>query len=1184
MRTIRVALALLVFSLLYSCQIDTNSQFELLSSSQTGITFNNVIQDQDSLTILNYEYIYNGGGVGLADFNNDERLDVFFTGNMVSNALYLNKGNMSFEDITEVAGLSQVDKWCTGVSIVDINSDGLMDIYVSASGHDGIKNKSNLLYVNQGVNQSGIPSFSEEAATYGIDDASNSTHSAFFDYDNDGDLDLIVIANVMPDDRSPSRYRKKVVDGSSDTDDHLYRNDFDADLNHPLFTEVSEEAGILIEGFSLGLNICDLNQDGWKDIYITNDYLSNDLLYINNQDGTFTNQLESYFKHTSFSAMGNDVIDLDNDGDSEIVAVEMLPPNNFRRKTMLPPLKYSDHLNNEKFGFQYQFVRNTLQQNNSDVGPIGEQPIFSDVAFMAGVAATDWSWTPLIADFDNDMLRDLIITNGFPKDVTDRDFIDYSNEVRRYASDKLLLEKVPSVKVSNYAFKNSGELRFEDVTQEWGMSKTSFSNGAAIGDLDNDGDLDYVVNNINDEAFIYRNNNAANHNWLRIKLEGAAKNPMGLGALVKVYSDSAQIQTTDFTTYRGYLSSHEPILHFGLNDLESVDSVVVKWPDGQVAKQINIEANQNVTIKHTDSNRRAGLMNRSTEAFLVEDVGAQINLTYEQDEIDFTDYNVQPLLIHKLSQFGPALSIGDVNSDGLEDLFISGSRYEKGVFFVQQDGGSFEQVQLIQDATEEDEKAEELSSLFFDADGDGDQDFYVTHGGYELAITDPSYADKLYMNEGGQFIHNPKALPSILVSSICVRAADFDGDSDLDLFVGGRVSPFNYPEPVSSYVLRNDTKDGVIKFTDVTTTVAPSLDSIGMVTDALWTDFNQDGQIDLLLSGEFMPLTFIKNVGGRFEDVTSSSGVASEIGWWNSITAGDYDRDGDMDYVVGNHGNNIVSALSNKHPLRAYFKDFDENGNKDLLTTCYFPDENGIMKEFSYYGSSELVKQYNVIRSKFTSHSAFAAAEFSDVISAEEQKDALILEANNFNSSLFVNDGQGRFTIQSLPAIVQKAPVFGLQTTDVNADGFLDVIVIGNDHSVEVSLGRLDAHDGLIGLGNGVGSFDFKTSHATGFFVPGDAKALVSLTDTNGESLLIASQNKGALQVYRQKHKVEIVEVQPDDSYVLIEYLNGDVRREELYYGNGFISQSSRSFKTHSSMKSITIFNVKNEQRVIQLK
>jgi len=1176
---------LYLLAIFFGCQSKPTTQFQSLPTAQTGITFNNVIQDHDTLSILSYEYIYNGGGVAIGDLNGDNLQDIVFTGNMVENAIYLNQGDLKFKDISAAAGILKGRRWNSGVTLVDVNVDGLLDIYITATGHDKVADKTNQLFVNQGTDENGLPTFVEKAAEYGIADNSNSTNATFFDYDNDGDLDLFVIVNRMRLDQQPSRYRKKAKDGSSATTDKLYENVWDENLGHPVFKNIGKQAGILTEGFSLGVNICDLNEDGWKDIYITNDYLSNDLLYINNQDGTFTNQADIYFKHTSFSAMGNDVMDLDNDGDSEIIALDMLPKDNYRRKTMMPPNKYVDYINNEKFGYQFQSMRNTLQANRGVTTLQDSQAVFNDVGLMAGIAATDWSWAPLVADFDNDGQRDLIVTNGFPKDVTDRDFIDYNMEVGAYAKDGFLIDKIPSVKINNYAFKNNGDLSFADVSKEWGIIEPSFSNGAAYGDLDNDGDLDYVVNNINQAASVYENKNLTQTNWLRIQLKGPKANPLGLGTKVFVYADSLGMQVIDFTLTRGYLSSVEPFLHFGLANHQEADSVVVIWQDGKQEKLTNIPTNQTLIVLHQSASYPQNNLAKATRnPSLFKEISKQVGVHFIHKEVDYIDFNVQPMLPHKLSQYGPALAVSDVNGDGLEDVFISGSHFEKGAFLVQQANGQFIQADLIQYGDgKEAIKPEELGALFFDADQDGDDDLYVVHGGYEYVLADSQYIDRIYTNENGRFVRNPTALPKILNSGLAVKAADYDQDGDLDLFVGGRVNPTKYPSPVNSYILKNESGPNGIRFVDATAEVAPMLTEIGMISDALWTDYNNDGQVDLMLAGEFMPITFLKNIDGQL--TTADWQLPTEnTGWWNSITSGDFDNDGDIDYIVGNTGRNTNTDISEKHPIKVYYKDFDNNGNGDLFPACYFPDQQGEMQEYPYFGRLEIAKQYNIIPRKFPFHKELAVTTMDKLFTPEEMEGCLILAANNFNTSYIENLDNGQFSLRAMPKSVQRSPIYGMQTMDVNQDGNLDVLMVGNDYGMEVSVGRMDAHDGIVAYGDGQGNFEVQDAGTSGFLVQGDAKALVQLYHAQSDQqIIIASQNKSALKIFSIESTTKSIALNPDDRYAIIELKNGATRREEFYYGAGFLSQSSRTIVIDETIEGITIFSNEGGARKLNI-
>lgn len=1167
----------IIFALLIivtSCAEDPSKQFRSLPSDITGITFNNIIDDTDSLHILNFEYIYNGGGVAIGDFNNDSLPDVFFTANMVSNALYLNEGNLKFKDVTAESGIASHDRWSSGVAVADVNHDGLLDIYVCSTGHDLTSDKSNLLFINQGVNENGVPVFEEMAISYGVTENSNSTQAIFFDYDNDDDLDLFIIANEMPENRSPSVYRQKVKDGSSNTTDHLYRNDWDDQKGHPVFTEVSNEAGILTEGYSLGVNVCDINQDGWQDIFVSNDYLSNDLFYINNQDGTFTDRADQLFKHTSFSAMGADIIDLDNDGDSEVVTVDMLPEDNYRRKTMLSPNKYSDYSNNQRYGFKHQYVRNTLNLNNGWTETAKNESIFTDVAFMAGVAATDWSWTPIVADFDNDADRDLIITNGFPKDITDRDFINYSVTVKRFAEDQFILQKVPTVKLLNYAYRNDDNLSYTKVSSDWGIEEPSFSNGAAYADLDNDGDLDYIVNNINDPATVFENLNTAG-NWIKIKLEGPQKNINGIGAEVHVYTGETH-QVHRHQAGRGYLSSHQLVSHFGLGSSTAIDSIIVQWNPNHRSKLGSTDANQQLTI----SVKSAKPYNRTKlkEAATFREVSDSLGLSYLHEEQDVIDFNSQPLLLHKLSQYGPGLSVGDINGDGLDDLFISGSANKAATVFEQEENGSFKISDRLQYNDESQKEREELGAIIFDADNDGDNDLYVVCGGNEYIADSDKYQDLFFLNEGGRLIATEGIIPNIKSSGLAVKAGDYDEDGYIDLFVGARLVPGQYPSPGQSYILRNTSSTGKLGFENVTNTIASDLESIGMVTDALWTDIDGDTDLDLLLVGELMPVTAFINEQGKFEKKV----LSKEVGFWSSLAGGDIDNDGDTDYILGNLGSNVVAQVDDDHPIRIYYKDFDNNGLKDLVPTCYFPDQNGEMKEFTYHTSLDIAKQFNAIKKRFILHGEYAKATMQEVFTAEELEGCDIYEANHLKSSVLINDGGTSFQLESLPDIVQRSPVYGAMLTDVNQDDLLDLVMVGNDYGQEVSVGRLDAHDGLIGLGNGDGTFDFETGHTNGFLVQEDAKALISLARNNsGEQLIIASQNQGKLKVYQPNKSVSTLALLPNDVSGIVKLKSGNQRKIEFYYGSSFLSQSSRQIIITEDMSSIKILNTEGEEREI---
>ena len=1176
--------ALIYGCFLFSCQ-NNHSLFKVVPSRHSGIDFNNRFVENDSINPIDVTNIYNGGGVGVGDFNNDGLQDVYFTGNLVPNKLYLNKGSFRFRDVTNEAGVEGKGRWNRGVAVVDINNDGWLDIYVCASMLSYPEDRQNQLYINQGLNEKGIPVFKDMAAEYGLNDTTHSTMAAFFDYDNDGDLDMYLVVNEILNQDIPSVFRPKIKNGSHPSTGRLYRNDWNRDLGHGVFRNVSQEAGITIEGYGHGVSIADFNQDGWKDIFVTNDFNSNDLLYINNHDGTFTDKADVYFKHTSANGMGQDVIDINNDGLADVVELDMNPEDNYRKQTMMNASNYQTYQNSDFYGYQYQYVRNTLQLN---LGPrpngdsIGD-PVFADIGFFAGIAETDWSWTPLVVDFDNDGFRDIVVTNGFPKDITDHDFIAFRRQSSTIASKAYTLSQIPEVKIANYGYRNNGNLTFGDVTKDWGLHAPSFINGAVYVDLDNDGDMDMVMNNINDEALVYENTLVGSknkgQNSLSVKLLGDSLNKNGFGAWIELYYGK-QRQVYEQTPYRGYLSSVQLNPHFGLGAVEKVDSVVVKWQNGKKQVLYGVAANQVVTVDIAKANETHRWTVPATTNAWFKELNDSAGLRFDHEEKDFIDFDIQKLLPHKLSEYGPALAAGDVDGNGLDDVVCGGSLFYSAQVFLQQPNGRFRQKSLLADIEVKDKKSEDLGLLLFDADGDGDLDLYIASGGYEAKCNTAAYQDRFYVNDGkGNFRLEHLALPENFTSKSCVRAADFDGDGDLDLFIAGRVEPWNYPKPVSSFIYRNDSKNGVIKFTDVTASIAPSLQNIGLVCDALWTDYDNDGWPDLLLAGEWMPLTFLKNEQGNFRTINTAPQLAQSLGWWNSIVPGDFDNDGDMDYIVGNMGENTFYRGNTQYPISIYAKDFDRNGVLECITTKYIKDKEGVLREYPTHVRDNVVDQMPFIKKRFLTYKAFAEASFDQLFTTEEKDGVLSLKANSFKSVYLENKGNGGFEMHALPKEAQWAPLNGMVADDFDGDGNLDVVINGNDYGTEVSVGRYDALNGLLLKGDGKGGFVPLTMLQSGIFIPGNGKALVGLRGAKDRYLLAASQNRGPLKVFGLNKQAKIIPLKATDVSAVIRYKNGGMQKREFYCGTSFLSQSGRFLLVNDSIRSIEVFDRKNSKR-----
>lgn len=1193
MRVLRNIFFFLALCSLFACGRKANTQFEQIASSHSGIEFKNTITENDSINPLDVVNIYNGGGVGVGDFNNDGLPDLYFTGNMVPSKLYLNKGDFKFADITDAAGVNGAGRWSRGVAVVDINNDGLMDIYVCNTIKADSTQRHNLLYINQGVDKDGMPHFKDMAAAYNLHVGTQSTMASFFDYDNDGDLDMYLTVNNASSTYNPNVFGPAINRGPHIITGRLFRNDWDSKLNHPIFTDVTNKAGVTISGFGHGASTVDFNGDGWKDIYVSDDFISNNILYINNHDGTFTDHSKEYFKHTSLNSMGQDVTDINNDGLADVVELDMNPADNYRKKMMLGPSSYQTYQNFDAFGYQYQYVRNTLQLNQGprlgQQGKIGS-PAFSEIGFLSGIAQTDWSWTPLLADFDNDGYRDLIITNGFPKDVSDRDFMIYRQQAYVAAPKETVLKQIPEIKIPNYAFQNNGDLTFKDVTKAWGLDIPTFSNGAVYADLDNDGAMDMVINNVNDEALVYRNTardegkDLTKVNYLQVSFKGDKQNLNGLGTIVNIYYDKGKQQMYENTPYRGYLSSVENIAHFGLGKVTKVDSILIKWPGGKMQKLVGVKANQKLVVSIADA--KDSYTNAQplidTKALFTE-VTDSVGLHCFNTSTPFIDFNVQKLLPHKLSDYSPALAVGDIDNDGLDDMVVGGDSYNQAQVIFQLPNGKFRQRNLLPGTTFPPIIFKDAGLLLFDANGDSKLDLYVASGGYEAGPNDPEYQDRLYLNDGkGNFTLAKDAVPTNFTSKLCVRAFDYNKDGKLDLFVSGRVRPWEYPKPVSSIILRNDSKDGHAKFTDVTAEVAPQLKDIGLVCDALFTDFDNDGWPDLVLAGEWMPVTFLKNQQGKFVNVTKDTGIAGKLGWWNSITAGDFRHTGRIDYIVGNVGQNSLMQASDEYPVYISAKDFDKSGAYSAIPSIFLLDKDGVRKEFPVQGRDDMTKQMISMKKKYTNYKSYATATMDDILTPEQRKGELRLKANMLKSAYIRNDGNGKFTLIPLPVQAQVSTINGMETGDFDGDGNLDVVMNGNDFGTEASIGRYDALNGLMLKGDGKGNFKPLSILQSGIYIPGNGKALVKLRDNKGRVLLAASQNSDFMKIFKWKATGRTIAVNPNDAYALIKYKDGQTEKQEFYFGSSFLSQSARFITWNNGIESVTIIDDSGRKRDVK--
>ena len=1104
--------------------------FSLMNEKETGISFLNAIKEDDSLNVMRYEYLYNGAGVGIGDFNNDGFNDIFFSGNTTANKLFLNKGNLTagqadfkFEDITSIAKVAGNGTWSTGVSIADVNGDGLMDIYVCHSGKFADPQKlSNELFINQGI-KNGLPVFKDMAREYGIDaPGTQSTQAVFFDYDKDGDLDMFLL-NHSNHTYNPFLNTKKIRSTPDfNFGNRLFRNDVDANGNIH-FTDVTLQSGIINNALNFGLSvtISDMNNDGWPDIYTTSDYTERDCFYINNKNGSFTESLAKSFAHISKYAMGADIADYNNDGRPDVFTLDMLPEDNHRQKLLKGPDEYDQYHLLLDSGYYHQQMRNMLQLNEG-IDEKGNLR-FSEIGQLAGVSNTDWSWSGLLADFDNDGWKDLFVSNGYLRDFTDMDFLKYSVADAKAAAVKsgnfnyqtyVLVKLMPSNKLSNYIFKNNHDLSFSNKTIDWGISKPTISNAAVYADLDNDGDLDLVVCNNNEPAMVYRNNASEiiPGHFIKLRFKGEGLNTKAYGAKATLITSTTR-QYLELYPVRSYQStiSQELVFTYPLKD--AAQQLIVEWPDGKETIVTNIKADETIELKQSDAlPKKINPTVTATKIFT--DITEKSGIAFKHVENDFIDFKDEVLLPYQLSRQGPALAKGDVNGDGLEDIFISGAINQAGILYLQTNDDKF--IAAPSQAWINDAADEDVGAVFFDADNDGDLDLYVVSGGNEYADQSPEYADRLYINDGkGNFTKSMDALPVMLSSKQAVAAGDFDNDGDMDLFVGGRGVPGSFPMLSPSYLLRNDTKNGSIHFTDVTATLCPALQKPGMVTTAQWVDLNKDHYPELVIAGDWMPVMLFNNTKGKLEDISLASGLKNLNGMWSALTATDIDGDGDIDFLLGNCGYNDQFSKTNKdQPLQLYVNDFDDNGIIDPIM-CYYIHG----KSYPMASRDELLDQVPVLKKKYIKYKNYADATINDIFSKEKISQAKVLYCDELASGILYNDGHNNFSFKPFPLPAQASKIFGLTADDFDKDGKKDILCSGNYFSYRVQLGRSDASLGLLMKGQGNENFLAVDPTLSGVYIDGDVRAMTAIKNKLGETLIIVAKNNDAVQVLKAKEK-----------------------------------------------------------------
>lgn len=1087
---------------LTACSRESHSPplFELLSPEATGVTFANTLPEKADFNILNYLYYYNGGGVAVGDIDGDGLPDLYFTSNLGPNKLYRNRGNYTFEDITGKAGVADPDAWKTGVTMADVNGDGKVDIYVSGADYLGLHGR-NVLYINNGDG-----TFTDRAKEYGLDHVGYNTQALFFDYDGDGDIDMYLLDHSTHAQRAMASQAQGSAT-SPRTGDRLFRNDG----GH--FTDVTDAAGLHdgIDGYGLGVVASDFNNDGCPDIYVTNDFQGNDYLYINNCNGTFTESIAKATGHTSRFSMGVDAADFNNDGRTDIISLDMQPEREDILKTSANAESFNIYNLRLEAGYQPQYARNALQLNRG-------KGRFSEIGYLSGVFATDWSWSALFADLDNDGKKDLFVTNGIFRRPNDMDYISFvGNEaVQATLHDTItnanlgLLQKMPQIPLVKYAFRNDGNLKFTNMAEAWGLAQPGFSNGAAYVDLNNSGNLDLVVNNINAPASIYRSHaREINRNhYLTVQLRGSGANTAGIGARVEI-TQKGEKQVVEQMPTRGFLSSVDPRLHFGLGSSSRIDTLTVIWPNHRFQTLTNVQGDTILTLVQKDASQMYQYSAPASAPPMFADVTAKTGVDFKHEEDTFYDYSREPLMPHLLSTEGPRLAVADVNGDGLDDFYVGGAKWQPGKLFIQQHDGTFRAS--AQPAFEADSLSEDIGASFFDANGDGRQDLLVVSGGNEFWGEQDALRPRLYLNDGhGNFKRARDALPNIFENGSCVAVGDFNGDGRPDLFIGSRVVSKSYGMIPRSHLLEND---GTGRFTDVTLEKAPALSEAGMVSSATWIDYDHDGKLDLVVVGEWMPVRVFHQENGKLVDRTKEAGLSGTNGWWNSVEAVDLRGNGRRDLVLGNLGLNSYLHASPKEPARLYVSDFSHSGggNLEQILTSY---KNGV--SYPVAGRDELLKKIPSLRGKYPSYKDFGASRVEDIFPAADLSQAQVREAYTFASAVALNNGNGTFTLQPLPLEAQFAPIYASLAGDFDGDGKTDLLVGGNFYGVIPVLGRYDASYGLLLRGDGKGGFTAVDMAESNLVIDGQVRDMKMLRGPKGERLIVVARNNDKVMVLRQ--------------------------------------------------------------------